>query len=1045
MAQPARVPRRVLKIADEIARLPIDLHDSILQQLRFTDVVYLSLAAAAFPVLLASIQHGPAWRWLLEDSLEDIQDIWNTLDGFSWVLSGRSWLISPLDHQGLSLLRNLKITSAEAKAIFTRIEDMEEFASLELSSGKTMVLHLQKVLLARLQISFGHYWPPRENYRDMSAITWADRRGIAMFIPEPARQAIINGDSLPESWHSTEPWQELLTNAPNDETISQCAAALPKYFATMEGALSMAPVIHRSLVSLRAAQNSELLRMKDLYNAHPTLLKKPLAPQSPRKNHRHILQNLKRDAKHALARPFCLCDGQETRPSVHAGWYRFRNQLPLMVPYDWCMSLFDLIVKRLGPGDSEEERIKGAFPAAILTHLQTAQRGLPYLYEHSDSNQEAPRPRVISRAPGDVCYRLDSGDISGCPRPVAEMEWLESFLVCVSWMAGAFPEDAQRLQQTFERSALCMNFKRSNTVLSGSDFAELVQKADPEELAKWLQLDSKTCDKLADGDKGTLPSLLAFYMPPYPAPRAKMVARHMVPGEKEASPALRQMLYEQAVEKIVGYLSRPPSDDESGHETARNLLEELNIETPEVEETEVDDEWKEALKAYQDARRAKERKQEASKPSPRLCYICRFTIDEPHPKFTSMCIPCGEFNLAGSKFALRDVAGETALVTGGRVNLGFHVALQLLREGVNVIITTRYPQDALQRFQGEVDHKSWIKRLTILGADFRCGADVFEVVRLVKKALEEKKKDDYWVPKPRRLKFLINNAAQTLTDSVSKEQQAIERETKLLLEEKEAGWNSDGNKHHPVGRSTYRPRVRGGMQPQLEGSTPEAPAAIKNGDASSTDQAVITKTGEEAPRPSSWAQSLSEIPYDDVISAHSVNTFTPLILIRELAPLMIGRGYGGTYEAPSYDGTPIAHIVNVSSREGIFEDYRNSRSKRGKHVHTNMSKAGLNMITETEAATLWKEKRIAMNTVDPGYMSAAPECEEDFGGERPLGWEDGAGRVLWPIHRMEKAYRAGRGHGSSKQPDRGWETEKYWGRFFKHYGAVRVDPRFGRG
>lgn len=220
MAQPARVPRRVLKIADEIARLPIDLHDSILQQLRFTDVVYLSLAAAAFPVLLASIQHGPAWRWLLEDSLEDIQDIWNTLDGFSWVLSGRSWLISPLDHQGLSLLRNLKITSAEAKAIFTRIEDMEEFASLELSSGKTMVLHLQKVLLARLQISFGHYWPPRENYRDMSAITWADRRGIAMFIPEPARQAIINGDSLPESWHSTEPWQELLTNAPNDETIS---------------------------------------------------------------------------------------------------------------------------------------------------------------------------------------------------------------------------------------------------------------------------------------------------------------------------------------------------------------------------------------------------------------------------------------------------------------------------------------------------------------------------------------------------------------------------------------------------------------------------------------------------------------------------------------------------------------------------------------------------------------------------------------------------------------------------------------------------------
>lgn len=68
-----------------------------------------------------------------------------------------------------------------------------------------------------------------------------------------------------------------------------------------------------------------------------------------------------------------------------------------------------------------------------------------------------------------------------------------------------------------------------------------------------------------------------------------------------------------------------------------------------------------------------------------------------------------------------------------------------------------------------------------------------------------------------------------------------------------------------------------------------------------------------------------------------------------------------------------------------------------------------------------------MTTVDPGYMSAAPELEDAFGGVRPIGWEDGAGRVLWPLAVGEIDGRA------------------IWGRFLKHYGAVEVDPGVGRG
>jgi NAD(P)-dependent dehydrogenase (short-subunit alcohol dehydrogenase family) len=141
-------------------------------------------------------------------------------------------------------------------------------------------------------------------------------------------------------------------------------------------------------------------------------------------------------------------------------------------------------------------------------------------------------------------------------------------------------------------------------------------------------------------------------------------------------------------------------------------------------------------------------------------------------------------------------------------------------------------------------------------------------------------------------------------------------------------------------------------------------------------------------------QTLSEIPYEDLITAHSVNTFVPFILVRELLLLM-----GSTTDPSSSFSEPKGHIINVSSREGIFESTLTSSSKRGKHVHTNMSKAALNMLTETEAEPAWVNGRVAINTVDPGYMSPAPECEDAYEGVRPIDWEDGAGcvcgQLLW--------------------------------------------------
>lgn len=95
------------------------------------------------------------------------------------------------------------------------------------------------------------------------------------------------------------------------------------------------------------------------------------------------------------------------------------------------------------------------------------------------------------------------------------------------------------------------------------------------------------------------------------------------------------------------------------------------------------------------------------------------------------------------------------------------------------------------------------------------------------------------------------------------------------------------------------------------------------------------------------------------------------------------------------------HVVNVSSREGMFEVQWNRRN--AVHVHTNMAKAALNMCTQTLAEE-FKSQKVYINSVDPGYLSHqhsithnGVEAVKEY--EIPLTWEDGAARVLNPIIR----------------------------------------------
>ena len=96
------------------------------------------------------------------------------------------------------------------------------------------------------------------------------------------------------------------------------------------------------------------------------------------------------------------------------------------------------------------------------------------------------------------------------------------------------------------------------------------------------------------------------------------------------------------------------------------------------------------------------------------------------------------------------------------------------------------------------------------------------------------------------------------------------------------------------------------------------------------------------------------------------------------------------------------HIVNVSAMEGQFS----RRYKGPGHPHTNMSKAGLNMLTRTSAEEMLTTDGILMTAVDTGWITdERPHytkgrlAEEGF--HAPLDLVDGAARVYDPIVRGE--------------------------------------------
>ena len=114
-----------------------------------------------------------------------------------------------------------------------------------------------------------------------------------------------------------------------------------------------------------------------------------------------------------------------------------------------------------------------------------------------------------------------------------------------------------------------------------------------------------------------------------------------------------------------------------------------------------------------------------------------------------------------------DLRGRVALLTGGRVKIGYQAGIKLLRAGAEVIVTTRFPRDAATRYAQERDFEEWGERLEIFGLDLRHTPSVEGFCSHLNAGRG-------------RLDFIVNNACQTVRRPPDFYRHMLELETASL-------------------------------------------------------------------------------------------------------------------------------------------------------------------------------------------------------------------------------------------------------------------------
>lgn len=404
----------------------------------------------------------------------------------------------------------------------------------------------------------------------------------------------------------------------------------------------------------------------------------------------------------------------------------------------------------------------------------------------------------------------------------------------------------------------------------------------------------------------------------------------------------------------------------------------------------------------------------------RSCYICKADYREVHSFYDTMCPECAEFNLM-KRNQTADLTGRVALLTGGRVKIGYHTGIKLLRAGARLIVTTRFPRDAAMRYAAESDFSRWQDRLEIYGLDLRHTPSVEVFLEHVNENYD-------------RLDFILNNACQTVRrppgffahlmeaeelpyeDLPDTTRRLVAGHEKLRRQHGVLSTDSRGKLPEPSNGSSVVSSEQQGTD-QLAGinlsaalsQVPLVPGDVDVGEHLFPEGKLDADLQQVDLREiNSWRLPLAEVSTIELLEVHLVNAVAPFVFNARLKELMLRH--------PGRD----KHIVNVSAMEGQF--YRSF--KTDKHPHTNMAKASLNMMTRTSAPD-YERDGIHMNSVDTGWITdedpihITKRKQKEQGFRTPLDHVDAAARICAPIFE-------------------GISTGNHmWGQFLKDYKPTR--------